>query len=263
VRYNRKENSLRYLLLKKQRHNFLKNFIFMIDFQESHRHKITVTADDFGVSPRSNRNTLYLISLGKIDRVSIMVNGEISAKEIEELSRSGMKLDIHLDILHKFDKERRDRHSAILRVIEFIYKVLSGKVSKRKVRQQWQNQIEKFHTIFGKYPDGVNSHEHIHFFPPFFKVACDLQEKYKIPYIRFGDSPVLHHHTIISYILHILRLINQRVCTSDSCVSSNFLVSLDWIQDVNSFLNSLPDGITEVSCHPEIAEDFVKVKEYF
>lgn len=235
----------------------------MLNFPESHRQRLIITADDFGVSPRANRNTLYLISLGKINRVGIMANGEISSKEVGELVHSGVKLDIHLDILHKFDIERKKRRGAILRMAEFLGKISTGKISTKKVTADWQRQIEKFHTIFGKYPDGINSHEHIHFFPPFFRAALGLQEKYNIPYIRFGDSVRLRQHTIISYVLHVLRAINRQACEKSNCVSSSSLVSLDWIKNVDAFLKNPPEGTTEIACHPEIAEDFVKIKEYF
>jgi hypothetical protein len=41
------------------------------------------------------------------------------------------------------------------------------------------------------------------------------------------------------------------------------LLSLDWIEDPEKFLDDLPDGITEIACHPEMAADFVKIKNYF
>jgi len=235
----------------------------MIAFQESHRQKLIVSADDFGISPRSNRNILYLISLGKINRVGIMVNGEISPKEISELAHSGVKLDIHLDIPRKLGADRKKRNGVIARTVEFLKNILTGKISTKKVASDWEQQIEKFYTLFGKYPDGINSHEHIHFFPPFFKAALLLQEKYIIPYIRFGDSIQMRHHTIIAYIIHFLRIINQKACGPDGCVSSNYLVSLDWISNIDAFLSNLPDGKTEIVCHPELAEEFVKIKEYF
>lgn len=235
----------------------------MIDFQESHRQRIIISADDFGVSPRANRNTLYLLSLGKINRVAIMANGQISPKEISELSRSGVKLDIHLDILHEFDTDRKKRTNVLLRVLDFFMKLTVRKISTKKVGRDWQQQIEKFHALFGRYPDGVNSHEHIHLFPPFFNLSLRLQEKYGIPYIRFGDSVKIGHHSIIAYIMHLLKIINKKACDQSSCVSSNSLVSLDWIEDVDTFMNNLPPGTTEIACHPELAEDFVKIKKYF
>ncbi|HEX8974626.1 MAG TPA: ChbG/HpnK family deacetylase [Patescibacteria group bacterium] len=232
-------------------------------YYNSHRSRISVAADDFGVSPRANRNILYLVDLGKLDRVSVMVHGQISEKEVDELMRSGVKIDIHLDILNEFHDNRRKRTSSSKRVLEFITDILTRKLSSKKVAADWKNQIEKFHDIFGKYPDGINSHEHVHFFPPFFKIALAMQNDYSIPYIRFGDSVSMPHHTMVAHILHWLRIINMKACLRSGCVSSNSLISLDWIKNVDKFLNNLPEGTLEIACHPELANDFVRVKKYF
>jgi predicted glycoside hydrolase/deacetylase ChbG (UPF0249 family) len=233
------------------------------DFHDSHRQRIAISADDFGVSPRANRNILYLMSMGKIDRVSVMVHGTFSEKELEELARSEVKLDIHLDILHEFHEDRKKRQSAFMRVLEFLGKLASGKLSSEKVAADWTAQIEKFKEIFGKNPDGVNSHEHVHLFPPFFKVVIGLQEKYSIPYVRFGDSVFMLHNKPVAHILHWLRLINRRAYLKSGCVSSKSFISLDWIKNMEKFLNNLPEGQIEIACHPELAEDFVRIRKYF
>jgi predicted glycoside hydrolase/deacetylase ChbG (UPF0249 family) len=233
------------------------------DFYESHRHRLIVNADDFGVSLRANRNILYLISIGKIDRVSVMVQGEFSEKEIAELAKSKVNLDIHLDILYEFNEDRKKRQGEFLRIVEFLGKLLIGKLSSRKVEQDWTLQIEKFKEIFGKNPDGINSHEHVHFFPPFFRIALRLQKKYSVPYVRFGDSILMSYNKPVAYIIHWLRLANIRVCQKSDCVSSEYFVSIDWIKNVKKFLNNLPEGQIEIACHPELAEDFVKIKKYF
>lgn len=233
------------------------------DFIDSHRHRISISADDFGVSPRANRNIFYLISLGKIDRVSVMVHGTFSEKEIEELARSEVKLDIHLDILHEFHEDRKKRRSVFMRGIEFLGKLALGKLSSEKVATDWTAQIEKFKEIFGRSPDGINSHEHVHFFPPFFKVVLMLQEKYSIPYVRFGDSVFMLHNKPAAYILHWLRLVDRSACLKSGCVSSESFISLDWIKNVEKFLNNLPEGQIEIACHPELADDFVRIKKYF
>jgi len=234
----------------------------MNEFIESHRQRLIVTADDFGVSPRANRNILYLVTLGKIDRVGVMVHGKFSDEEIGDLIRSGVKLDIHLDVLHEFHDNRKKRESAILRGMEFLGKLASGKLSSKKVGADWRLQIKKFREIFGKNPDGINSHEHVHFFPPFFKIALKLESQYSIPYVRFGDSGILHNKPV-AYILHWLRIINRKACARAGCVSSGSFVSLDWIKNVNKFLNNLPEGSIEIACHPELADDFIKIKKYF
>ena len=234
-----------------------------MEYIESHRKKIIVSADDFGVSPLANSSIFELIRLDKIDRVGIMVHGKISLQEIEILARSGIKLDIHLDILHEFNENRSHRQSAIFRVLEFLSKFATGKISPKAVAADWEKQINLFHKIFGRYPDGLNSHEHVHFFPPFFKIALKLRNKYHIPYIRFGDSIFIRHSAPVAIILHTLRKINLKKCLDAGCISSNSLVSLDWIENVAEFLNNLPEGTVEIACHPELIKDFEKIEKYF
>lgn len=235
----------------------------MMESYESNRGRIIITADDFGLNAKTNQNILYLLSLGKINRVAVMVHGKISEAEIAELIKSRVKLDIHLDILHEFDEKKPKRSGTIGRGLDFLWKILTGKLTLKKVALDWENQIETFKKIFGKYPDGLNSHEHVHLFPPFFKIALRLREKYVIPYIRFGDSVFIPHHNLISRILHILRKINLKTCQKNNCVSSGFLVSIDWLENIEDFLMKLPQGTTEIACHPELDQDFEKVKKYF
>lgn len=230
---------------------------------ESHREKLIISADDFGISERANRNILYLVSLGKIDRVGVMSRGIISPKEADELGRSGVKIDIHFDILHQFESDREKREGLLRRLIEFLGKFFTAEIWPLKVEKEWEKQFQSFKEIFGRYPDGISSHEHVHFFPPFFKIALRLQNKYSIPYIRFGKNLKINNHNIIAYILHFLRIMNMRTCNKFSCVSSNALISLDWIKDIDKFMENLPEGTIEIACHPEVAEEFVKIKKNF
>lgn len=235
----------------------------MFEYNESHRQRLIVTADDFGVSPRANRNILYLISLGKIDRVAVMANGKFSQAEIEKLARSGVKIDIHLDILNEFHDDRKQRTGNFLRILEFTAKLLTRKITTKKVFEDWKKQFKKFHEIFGKNPDGINSHEHVHFFPPFFDIALKLQQQHMTPYVRFGNSLNLRQHAPKALILNWLRVLNRKKFTKSGCVSSDSLISLDWIEDVEKFLDNLPDGTIEITTHPEIADELEKIKKYF
>jgi chitin disaccharide deacetylase len=235
----------------------------MADSYNSYRHRIVVSADDFGVSPRANGNICHSVMLGKIDRVGVMVHGKFSDEEIMQLVKNGIKLDIHLDILHEFHDNRKKRKSASLRVLEFLGKIATGKLSSRKVETDWRSQIEKFREIFGRNPDGINSHEHVHFFPPFFKIALKLQAEYSIPYMRFGDSVFMLHNKPVAHILHWLRIINRKKFQKSSAVSSGSFISLDWIKDMDKFLSNLPKGAVEIACHPETADDLEKIKRYF
>lgn len=229
----------------------------------SNRSNITVAADDFGISERATRNILFLISLGKIDRVSVMIDGIYTEKEISELIHSGVKIDIHLTINALQNSEKRKEMGNIYRLNHFCWNFILGKTTSQKVEQSWTSQIEKFYKIFGRYPDGINSHEHVHFFPPYFKIVLSLQEKYFIPYVRFGNNDYKTYHSLNGFIISLLKRVNIKSFTASPSVSSEHLVSLDWIKNLKQFLSELPEGKTEIVCHPERAQEFVSMKEEF
>lgn len=232
-----------------------------MEMEISNRKNLILAADDFGASERANRNILFLISMGKIDRVAIMTNGQMTEKEIGELSQSGVKLDIHLDLTSKNNGEKTPIFH--VRIGKFIWDYLFGKYASKKVELEWSEQIEKFKELFGKYPDGINSHEHIHFFPTFFKIILKLQEKYPIPYLRFATDSVLKAKSPVSLVLRTLRKISYKKFASSDFVSSNHLISLDWIENIEEFLDKPPMGSIEIVCHPHRAEEFVLTKDNF
>lgn len=221
------------------------------------RQKFIVSADDFGISPVANKNILELISLDKLDRVGVMVYGNISSEEIRRLIESKVALDIHLDILHEFDKERSHGKSALTRSIEFLGKILTGKISSNEVKKDWEKQIEIFQKKFGKNPDGINSHEHVHFFPPFFKIATELKKQHSIAHIRTGNISFLRYLNLVACILHLMHKLNQKAQQEIS------IVSLDWIDNLDSFLENPPAGKIELVCHPERTGEFNKIEKYF
>jgi len=234
-----------------------------MDLLPFNRSKLMIVADDFGISQDANNNILDLIELGKLDRVGIMIRGVFSEAEIATLQKSGIMIDLHLDILHIFSDKRKNRKGFFTRTAGFLLKIFSGKASPKKVRADWEEQIEMFYNVFNRKPNGINSHEHIHFFPPFFKIVLKLQEENLIPFVRFGKSVSVSHHKLIVITLRLLRKISLKKFLASCFVSTDSLASLDWIDDVDTFLENLPEGTIEIACHPETAEDFVKIKKYF
>ncbi|MDD5397019.1 MAG: hypothetical protein PHW24_03090, partial [Candidatus Moranbacteria bacterium] len=70
-------------------------------------------------------------------------------------------------------------------------------------------------------------------------------------------------HNMVSHIMHYLRKINLKTFSQSGCVSTGSLISLDWIKNVDKFLDNPPEGTIEIVCHPELANDFVRIKKHF
>ncbi len=225
---------------------------------------IIISIDDFGISQKANDNFLALLKTGKIDRVAVMVNGKISKLEVEALLASDAKLDIHLDFQKEVKERRKLREGVLKRGVSFLAGyVLNSSEENRRVEKIWERQIKDFQKTFGKAPDGLNSHQHLHFFPAYFRIALGLAGKYQIGFIRLGkESP--RKTSGVAVILDILRKIDIIEFRKTSFMTSDILVSFDWIKDFESFQKSIPYGKTvEIVFHPERDEEFVFLQSIF
>jgi len=235
------------------------------------RKNLILTADDFGKSERANGNILKLVKLGKLDRVSVMIEGDFTPNEIEELKKNDVKLDIHLELI--WQKRRRNllTDKTLRQGVVFFVNYIWGdwpvpenpRSGAKNVQREWKEQIEKFRKIFGRKPDGISSHEHTHFFPAYFKIALRLAKQFGIPFIRFGKMGFVGNNNSVNFILNAMRWLDKRKFLKSGIESSKYFASLDWISDVNYFLKNIPDGKTEIACHPEREEEFEMIEKYF
>lgn len=218
--------------------------------------------DDFGASPKANANILEIARLGKAARVSVMMNGEFTNDEADTLLATGVQLDIHLDVSPNVEEGRKLKKGALGRILLFLKNYLTGKADPQKIKGLWEKQIRDFQSSFGKSPDGLNSHEHTHFFPPYFKVALELARKYDVPYVRLGfesfGSP-----KPVSLILNFLRKFDRKHLSASGRASSAFLISSDWIKNFDfekCEKNPFDLNGAEVIFHPERDEEFKYLK---
>ncbi|MFZ5982662.1 MAG: ChbG/HpnK family deacetylase [Patescibacteria group bacterium] len=229
--------------------------------KEKLKDTLTVSADDFGLNPLSNERILKLVEIGKIDRVAVLVNGLFQKEEIEYLKKSGVRLDLHLEI-----PMGKRRTGIFMRTIIFLARSFSYKLGNKKLEDEWHSQAEKFISIFSQKPDGLNSHQYVHFYPPYFKTFLKILKDFDIGFIRFGrrSFPESFRGNKISLILNWLRRIDLKIFGRGKAKTTDFLVSLDWIEDKKGFWENLPkDRTMEIVVHPEIYDDFEFVKKFF
>jgi predicted glycoside hydrolase/deacetylase ChbG (UPF0249 family) len=222
---------------------------------------IIISADDFGISRLASENILKLVSCGKVDRVEVMMSKNISPSQVQELLESNAEIDIHLHLLkNKLDfwqeHERKIEDGAALRGIKFLLKYALGITGKKNIEKEWQGQIEDFVKIFGKVPDGISSHEHIHFFPPYFACVQKLCKKFGITYIRFGKNNSANY-SAISKILNWLREKNLKKFNESDLFTADFMISFDWVNDFGTIFEKYPaNSLKEVVLHLEKTAEF-------
>jgi chitin disaccharide deacetylase len=226
------------------------------------RKKIILAADDFGKSEKANRNILALAKVGKLDRVSVMVDGNFASGEIEELAKTDVALDIHFEL--SWQKKRREKleDNTIRQGFVFLKNHFQSS-QRKKIKNDWKAQIEKFYDLIGQYPDGINSHEYVHLFPSYFKIALGFAAEFDISFVRFAKLGLLGKNNLAKLVLKNLCRWDKEYFFASGLDSSDFFVSLDWLRDVGVFLKNIPDGKTEMACHPEREDEFELIDKYF
>jgi len=232
---------------------------------------LIISADDFGKSESANRNILHLAEAGKLDRISVMIEGDFGGKEIEKILATGVKLDIHFEMV--WQKRRRNllKDSTLRQGIVFLVNYVWGdwhvpanpRSGASAVRREWEKQIKKFQKIFGRRPDGISSHEHSHYFPVYFKIALELAKKHDIPFIRFGKKGFLGQWNSVRFILKNTRCLDKEKILRSKIDSTDYFVSLDWINNFKKFMENIPEGQIEISCHPERNDEYSFALKYF
>lgn len=220
------------------------------------RNGLIVTADDFGLRPSANERIMALVRIGVVDRVAVMVDGLISSSERDELLRCGVALDVHLDVDIRKSAGKRPSEGVFKRLIEFVFSFLSGRLRPRFIRREWERQADRFVELFGRNPDGLNSHEYLHFFPAYLPLILGMADRRGIGYVRFGTEGIHEPGHPVAFILQALNILGRRRFVASGIRSSTVLVSLDWVRDKARLIASPPEGDIEVIIHPERDEEF-------
>ena len=232
--------------------------------EKTNKKNLIISADDFGKGELANKNILRLAEAGKLDRVSVMIEGDFKEKEIEKILATGVKLDIHFELI--WQKRRRNllKDNTLRQGIVFLVNYLWGdwpvpehpRSGTASVKREWKEQIEKFRKVFGRMPDGINSHEHTHYFPAYFGIVLDLAKRYNITSMRFGKKGFLGEQNSVYLILKNMRWLNKKKFFRSKISSPDYFVSLDWIKNFEKFLKNIPEGEIEISCHPERKDEY-------
>jgi len=223
------------------------------------QNNLIFSLDDFGISRKANERILQLLETGKIDRVSVMPHGVMNEDEVKRILASKTKLDVHVDLRNDIDPKRKLKDGVAKRLVLFSLDYFSGKKSDVVIEKQWEEQIKSFQKIFNRNPDGINSHQHIHFFPPYFKIALFLSEKYGINYIRFGDKSY-RKNSLVCLIIDWFRKKNLESFLASNLFSSQMVVSFDWIDNFDALNEYSMHNEIEVVFHPERDEEMIFLK---
>ncbi|GAC1635424.1 MAG: chitin disaccharide deacetylase [Candidatus Acidiferrum sp.] len=245
---------------------------------------LIVNADDLGWTAGVNRGIAEAHRNGIVTSTSLLANGaafEDGVKVARGLPALGV--GVHLNLSNgapvsalKSVASLADETGKLSGGIEqVLLRLARGKLKLAEVEREWDAQIEKI-RVAGLSPTHLDGHKHVHMLPGLFPIALKLARKHGIGAIRISseasslraalsgksgkDAGVKLKQGIQARGLKLLagdarKLANKAglEMTDYFCgIAQTGVLSRDGVLDL---LESLPEGTTELMCHPGYADE--------
>ena len=235
--------------------------------------KLIVNADDFGLTESINRGIIRSFRDGILTSASIMANGE-SFEDAVRLQKNHPSLGVgaHLVLVEEKPVLPPERVPSLVsnaqrlhkNYKEFLKRLVLGKISMVDVEKELRAQVEKIREA-GVTITHVDSHQHLHVFPPILNVVIRIARDYGIPWIRNSYDEVVPLTPGQLGLAFFARrgkrtMLKSKINTTDYFYGTGFSGSLTE-KDLVDTLPRLEDGISEIMCHP--GEEDKRLKEKY
>jgi chitin disaccharide deacetylase len=244
---------------------------------------LIVNADDLGWTDGVNRGIAEAHRNGIVTSASLLANGAAFASGVE-LARStpGLGVGVHLNLSDGAPVATTELVTSLLDDSgafaggpeSLLLRMARRDLSLREVEDEWTAQIEKVRDA-GIQPTHLDGHKHVHMLPGLLEIALRLAKRYSIGAIRVAHEASslrsalstrgdVHTATVLKQgvqarglklLAHDAREQAQHagVSTADyfcGIAQTGVLTK----EGVASLLRNLPDGTTELMCHPGYAD---------
>lgn len=245
---------------------------------------LIVNADDLGWTEGVNRGIAEAHHNGIVTSTSLLANGAAFATAVG-LARStpGLGVGVHLNLTDGAPVAPRELVASLLNEAgEFeggpeglLLRIATRDVTLREVEQEWDAQIEKVREA-GIQPTHLDGHKHVHMLPGLFEIALRLAKRYGVGAMRVAhEASSLRAALSAGDELHATVVLKQgvqarglKLLARDAREQAGRagISTADYFcgiaqtgemtkEGVARLLRSLPEGTTELMCHPGYADE--------
>jgi chitin disaccharide deacetylase len=245
-----------------------------------------VNADDLGWTAGVNRGIAEAHRNGIVTSASLLANGT-AFQEAVELARDarGLGLGVHLNLNDGAPIAPRESVASLLNDSgvfgggpdSLLLKIATRGLSLREVDLEWNAQISKVRDA-GIEPTHLDGHKHVHMLPGLFEIALRLTKRHGIAAIRVSHeasglraalstgerrAAVVLKQGVQARGLKLLardaRQQAERVGVSTADYFCGIAQTGELTKEgVARLLRSLPEGTTELMCHPGYADEALR-----
>ena len=151
---------------------------------------MVLCADDFGLSSSVNKSILELSKKGRLSAVSCLMTHSSPQDQVQALLQLKDDLDIglHFNLTENDPSDHSQRYSSLGGLA---VKAGFGLLSKARVKQELDNQFQKFRSVFGKAPDFIDGHMHVQQLPVVSTVLVGFLKEVNFKgYVRTGQLSI-------------------------------------------------------------------------
>jgi predicted glycoside hydrolase/deacetylase ChbG (UPF0249 family) len=247
--------------------------------------QLIVNADDFGYSPGVNRGIFEAHHRGIVTSTTVMVNQAAAPDGIDQALADAPDLGLGLHVT--LTKGRPvlppdqvpslvDGNGCFFHIRDWADHLFS--FDPDQVRREIEAQADRFASLAGKPPDHLDAHHHAGYLHPAGLVAMlDVARRYNIPMRSFDlHLPLDKALKVVSELMPGLaestfRRLNDALSVAlpedpapfwPARLEMGFYGEHVTLGDLLVILTTLPDGVTEIMCHPGYVDDRLADSSY-
>lgn len=245
---------------------------------------LIVNADDLGWTEGVNRGIAEAHRGGLVTSASLLANGRAFVSALD-VARSNLELGVgvHLNLSNGPPTANPNEVSSLLNAQGQLHlatgalflRIVTSRLNLDEVQREWEQQIRKVRGA-GISPTHLDGHKHVHMLPGLFEIAVRLAKKHGIRGIRIShedsrlrawlssgtqqNTTVLLEQAAQARVLKFLARNARDLADHAGLVTTDYFCGIAQTgaltsDGVETLLKNVPDGTTELMCHPGYADD--------
>ncbi|MFM1887255.1 MAG: hypothetical protein RL026_2412 [Pseudomonadota bacterium] len=233
--------------------------------------RITLCADDFGLTAAACRSILELARCGALSATSCCVDGEALPEYLDALRglRPTLGVGLHLDLTTPRPQAPHRPLRQWLLATTLHLPSSHGRAALARLDAEIDRQFDRFETLFGAAPDHVDGHEHVHQLPGIReRLIQRLQQRYGTTVAVRSTRPRRWRGPKAAVIAALggsalLRVAAAQglACNTDFAGAYDLRSTEGYLQRLERWLTGMPDGGL-LMCHPETGADALPARRH-
>jgi chitin disaccharide deacetylase len=244
---------------------------------------LIVNADDLGWTEGVNRGIAEAHRSGLVTSASLLANGRALASALDVVrSNSELGVGVHLNLSNGPPVATPKEVPGLLNAQGELHlttdalflRIVTGRLNLDEVQREWEEQIQKVRGSDIS-PTHLDGHKHVHMLPGLFEIAVRLAKKHGIRGIRIShedsrlrgwlssggqeNTAKLLKQAAQARALKFLARNARDLAEHAGLVTTDYFCGIAQTgaftrEGVETLLKNLPEGTTELMCHPGYAD---------